>query len=140
MLRAVSSAARSAGAPPTSWASLRRRTKNTTTLRTKPHGDALGAEQAVGERRREERLTDLQHGDRDEQRVDEPLRMGDQAQQRRRADLVSLASAIACAFDPRDAVQRRLGDRQEADEQNSMTMIATSIPSSALLTVIASCS
>ena len=49
-----------------------------------PDGDALRPEQVVGEQRGEERLAHLQHGDRDEQRVDEALGVGDEAQQRLR--------------------------------------------------------
>ena len=57
VLRAVSSAARSAESTAHVLGIDSATTKNTTTLSTKPHGNALGAEQAVGEQRGEERLT-----------------------------------------------------------------------------------
>ena len=87
------------------------RTKNTTTLSTKPTIRPVVPEQPVGEDRRQERLTRLQDRDRDEQRVDEPLRVTHQPVQGL-GRLRARGFGERLRLDARDPVERRLGGRQ----------------------------
>ena len=76
-----------------------------------------GAEQAVGQDRGEEGLRGLADGDRDEQRVDEPLGVARPAAASAGPSLVPLASAMAWALTLRDPVERRLGDGEEGEDE-----------------------
>ena len=107
-------------APPTSSASPPTSTKNTTTLSTKAAKTPTDPEQAVGDERGEERLAGLEERDGDENRVDEPLRVSDESQQRRRRLRFVARRQRLCAF----TLEIRLSDVSATARKTRTTRIS----------------
>ena len=88
--------------------------------------------------RGEERLHRLQDRDRHQQRVDEPLGLGHEQEQGAPWTFDGASSASGLRLHPGDAVERRLGDGEERRARASSTMMATSMPASAVVNSAAS--
>ena len=114
--RAVASPARSACRTAHVLGIASANTKNTTMLTTEPTPRPRRRRAARRTAGRQRDLHRLQRGDRDEQRVDEPLRVLDQPEQRP-ADFDSgLVDGVG--LDARDAVEPGLGDGQHDQQQD----------------------
>ena len=124
--RAVNSAARSADSTAHVFGTASVEHEEDDDVEDEADGDALGAEQLVGQQRGEERLAHLQDGDGDEQRVDEPLRMGRRAAAAPAPTWCLGESAIAWAL-TREMRLSAVSATARNASTNRMTTIASSI-------------